>query len=74
MTHSTGGTPDPDDVTADGRVDLSGSVFRELQEETGLAAADVAADGGFMVRTATGLQAVTSSEISVRPASSPLQA
>ncbi|MDR2300081.1 MAG: biotin--[acetyl-CoA-carboxylase] ligase [Comamonas sp.] len=34
----------------------------------------VAADGGFLVRTAAGLQAVTSSEISVRPASSPLQA
>lgn len=34
----------------------------------------VAADGGFLVRTASGVQAVTSSEISVRPASSPLQA
>lgn len=34
----------------------------------------VGADGGFLVRTASGLQAVTSSEISVRPAGSPLQA
>lgn len=34
----------------------------------------VGADGGFLVRTAAGLQAVTSSEISVRPAGSPLQA
>ncbi|WP_120965406.1 MULTISPECIES: biotin--[acetyl-CoA-carboxylase] ligase [unclassified Comamonas] len=40
---------------------------------TGLAQG-VAADGGFLVRTASGVQAVTSSEISVRPASSPLQA
>lgn len=40
---------------------------------TGLAQG-VAADGGFLVRTANGVQAVTSSEISVRPASSPLQA
>lgn len=34
----------------------------------------VGADGGFLVRTASGLQAVTSSEISVRPVGSPLQA
>ena len=45
-----------------------------LSDGTRGMAEGVAADGGFMVRTATGLQAVTSSEISVRPASSPLQA
>jgi len=42
-----GGTPDLADVTADGRVDLEGSVWRELAEETGLGPADVAHDLGF---------------------------
>ena len=40
------GTPDPSDVVGH-RLDLAGSVLRELTEETGLAAHDVQADPGW---------------------------
>jgi 8-oxo-dGTP pyrophosphatase MutT (NUDIX family) len=41
------GTPDPEDVTATGVVDLDGSVMRELGEETGLGADDVTGAPGW---------------------------
>jgi 8-oxo-dGTP pyrophosphatase MutT (NUDIX family) len=41
------GTPEPDDVDASGRLDLEGNLRRELFEETGLDAAELAAEPGF---------------------------
>ena len=40
------GTPDPSDIV-DGRLDLAGSVTREVAEETGLSSADYAAVAGW---------------------------
>lgn len=50
---------------------LAGREVNLSDGTTGMAQG-VAADGGFLVRTAAGMQAVTSSEISVRPAGMPL--
>ncbi len=45
------GTPEPADVAADGRLDLLANLRRELAEETGIDAGDLAADSGWtMVR------------------------
>ncbi len=51
---------------------LAGREVNLSDGTTGMAEG-VAADGGFLVRTAAGVQAVTSSEISVRPASTPIR-
>lgn len=40
------GTPDPDDIAGDG-VDLAGNVLREVAEETGLTARELAAQPGW---------------------------
>lgn len=44
-----GGFIDPRDVDASGAVDIAGSVLREVEEETGLSAADVMRIDGFTV-------------------------
>jgi len=61
------GTPDPKDIVGD-KVDLDGSVLRELAEETGLTAADVALDPGWHAVLAGPRLAM------LKPVSSPLPA
>jgi hypothetical protein len=46
--HFVGGGPDPNDIVVD-KVDLHGSVLRELSEETGLSTREVAPEGGWHV-------------------------
>jgi 8-oxo-dGTP pyrophosphatase MutT (NUDIX family) len=48
-TYFPGGTPDMSDVTADGRVDLTASMTRELYEETGLRPDEVQIDDDWVV-------------------------
>jgi 8-oxo-dGTP pyrophosphatase MutT (NUDIX family) len=45
-----GGSLEPDDVGADGKVDIWASTARELAEETGLLAAEATLGGDFLVR------------------------
>lgn len=44
-----GGTPDPSDVTEEGAVDLTGSLIRELAEETGLPGGEGVAAPGWTI-------------------------
>jgi 8-oxo-dGTP pyrophosphatase MutT (NUDIX family) len=43
------GTPEPADIGADGRLDLSGNLCRELLEETGIAIEELDAEPGWTV-------------------------
>ena len=47
--YAVGGTLEPTDVRPDGRVDVAGSIVRELAEETGLDAATARQGGTFVV-------------------------
>ncbi len=52
LTYLPGGFIDQRDVLADGRIDIAGSILRELREETGLGPADGAAAPGFLLARA----------------------
>ena len=52
MTYLPGGFIDGNDVLADGRIDISRSILRELEEETGLGPADGAPAPGFILTRA----------------------
>ncbi len=62
------GTPDMSDVTGDGRVDLAGSVLRELAEETGMTAGDYAVSDEWHVVREGGLMALMRPLQLTRPA------
>jgi 8-oxo-dGTP pyrophosphatase MutT (NUDIX family) len=53
LSYLPGGFIDGRDVAGDGRIDIAASIARELHEETGLTAADVAVQPGYLV-TVTG--------------------
>ena len=48
LTYPPGGSLEQSDLTADGNIDMTGAIARELAEETGLEAAQ-ASDAGLMV-------------------------
>jgi len=52
VAYPPGGFIDPRDVTADGTIDIEGSVLREVAEETGLGPGDLMRVPGFIVTVA----------------------
>ena len=51
------GTPDPEDIR-DGKLDIEGSMQRELKEEAGLSAADASRQPGYMLIEDAGMSAL----------------
>lgn len=49
LSYLPGGFIDPRDVTAEGHIDIDGSIARELTEETGLTAADLERMPGYLL-------------------------
>lgn len=68
VAYLPGGFIDHNDVTAEGTIDVSASILRELHEETGLTTADVRLSPGFLMTRWTALLSFALEVVSPLPA------
>lgn len=68
VAYLPGGFIDQRDVLADGSIDIDGSIARELAEETGLNAADVAVSPGYLITRCGALVSIAREVVSPLPA------